>query len=79
MSIILGVDTEDITEPHIKRLFVSGLSLTGTRLSSGVIKCSSDLDVVIRDWPDEIQCAGNTYTLEQIHKFDNGLEQADYC
>jgi len=37
------------------------------------------LDYFLEEWPNEIECGPNTYTLENVQKFNNGSEQTDYC
>ena len=60
-----------------KKHFLAGFDLAACRKDDG--KLHSYLgESTIEDFPDEIEMFGNTYTLENVIKGENGYESAQY-
>lgn len=57
--------------------FLAGFDLAGQRQPNGKLKAYLG-DSVLDEWPDTVTLCGNTYTLEDVVKGDEGYESAVY-
>lgn len=61
-----------------KSSFLAGFDLAGQRKSDGKLYAYISKSV-IDEWPNELELMGNTYTLENIIRGENGYESAQYA
>lgn len=60
-----------------KSHFLAGFDLAGKRLPNGKLKAYLG-ESTMKDWPEEVELCGHTYTLENIIKGKEGYESAIY-
>mgnify|MGYP006288882691 CR=1 FL=1 len=58
--------------------FLAGFDLVGRRLPNGRLQSYSFPKPEIDEWPEEVEMLGNTYTLDDVTKLDDGYESASY-
>lgn len=62
------------------KTFLAGFDLAGKRLPDGKLKSYWPSDeTLLDDWPKEVELFGNTYTLEEVIKGENGYESGVYA
>jgi hypothetical protein len=57
---------------------VAGFTLAAYRENGALIKDAFDRAMPFQEWPQALEHKGMIYTLEEVQKFQNGFENADY-
>lgn len=73
----INCDTNQEDRTKMKSL-LAGVTLCGNRQENGTI-ISTDGEVVLEDWMEEITICGVTFVLENVIKEESGYENADYA
>jgi hypothetical protein len=58
--------------------FLAGFDLAGKRLPNGKLQSYGLQEGLMDDWPEEVKLFGNTYTLEEVIKGEEGYESGVY-
>lgn len=59
--------------------FLAGFDLAGKRLKNGKLQSYGFQEGLMDDWPEEVKLFGNTYTLEEVIKGQDGYEAGVYA
>ena len=64
--------------------FIAGFNLSGYRIGNAIVATVHNINgshdtTKLKEWPEEVELAGNVYTLEDTIKGNDGFEEAIYC